>query len=143
MREPVEGTVDGVAYIFMPLAPSIALKLIARIGKTILGPLGALFGKVKSIKALLDMKLDADLSQFDLPKTFEALSNNLNEDEFEKTVRQLVENQVLDATKTTIQYELYFQEKGPIHLLKVARKSFEVNFGDFFAVLKEKMPNTT
>lgn len=139
MKEPKQGTVDGVTYNFMPLPPGIAMKLLARISKSFLGPLGALFSKVKSIKKALD----TDLSQFDLEKTFGKLGDNLNEDDFELTIRQLVENQVLDANKTSLQYDLYFTEKGPVHLLKVAYKSFEVNYGDFLSVLKEGMRNTT
>ena len=96
MKEPKQGTVDGVTYNFMPLPPGIAMKLLARISKSFLGPLGALFS-----------------------------------------------NQVLDANKTSLQYDLYFTEKGPVHLLKVAYKSFEVNYGDFLSVLKEGMQNTT
>ncbi len=139
MREPKQEIVEGVTYIFMPLPPGIAMKLLARVSKSFLGPLGALLSKVKSIKKALD----TDLSQFDLEKTFGKLGDNLNEDDFEKTIRQLVENQVLDASKTNLSYELYFQDMGPIHLVKVAYKSFEVNYGGFFAVLKKQMQDTT
>jgi hypothetical protein len=112
-------------YQFGMLDPFKASKLIAKIIRSILQPIGAIFTGLKSgdAKSVLDANINFE-------SAFSALSANITEDEFNNIVRELLSTVSL-GTGMPIPEDQFLGRV--FHMYKVAYKSFEVNFSDFLS----------
>jgi hypothetical protein len=124
MQDIVKETIDGQAYEFYYLPPSKAIRILTRLAKLVLGPFGlAIGGGGTSLANLAG-------SEITLDKAFEKLSENLSEEEVERTIKELL-SYVRLGTGMEMQIDIQFQGKI-MHMLNVTRKALEVNYQDFF-----------
>ena len=123
MQQPKKYTIDGKEYEIGHFMTSKATKMLARLTKLVLAPLGAAFTGSKSADSLMDSEISID-------KATAALSQNLNEDLVLSTIKELL-SEVRLGTGMQIDFETYFA--GDImHMLNVVKTVLEHNYGDFF-----------
>jgi hypothetical protein len=116
--------VDGEDYEFYMLDPFKASKLLAKITRSIIQPVGAL---------LTGLKSNGLASLYNADVNFEgalgALAENITEDEFNAILSELLS---VVRMGTGMELIIADQFSGRVfHMYKVAYKSFEVNFADF------------
>lgn len=124
MQEVTVYTVDNEEYEFRHMDPVKASRLLVRVVKPLLKPLGAALSGAKDMAGALDANLD-------MAGAFGALADTLNEDEFDRLLKELL---AVVRLKTGMELipSLHFEGRV-FHMHKVAFKSFEHNFHDFLA----------
>lgn len=141
MAKPsVTKNIDTWVFEFFPLSPKVSLRLLTRISKLVLEPLGLLGDALKSgaeteggeIESPLDKKIPADT----FAKVAKAIVARLDEDEILTTMEMMfAPNHVHckspdDKGTRPCRFESDFS--GQIGLmLKAFAAGIEVNFGDF------------
>ena len=128
MRELIKEAIDGEVYTFGYLMTSEAVKVSIEVSKILLPAMGHVFSGIAVKKEVKDIA-EANINMLNLDKCFAALADKLD------PIQQLALYQKLVSVVTMDSGMMVFEEhfKGrPGHLLKVAKKSFEVNCGDFF-----------
>lgn len=142
MRESQKKQIDDSEYEFFALPPADALKVLTRLSKLVLEPMGmlgdALSGgngadkkKDDSIVGLLDRKLPPDT----FAKAIRAFVGRLDEDEVLATVKIVLAKCYVQGPddKGTRPIKLDSDFSGRVgHLLKVVAGALEYNFSDFF-----------
>lgn len=131
MQEIKSHTIDGKEYDFYYINPSKALKLLTRLMKIALGPVGGAFAGSGGKDASL---LDANIS---LDGFFARLAENLDEDMVLNTIKDIM-FYVRHKGGAEIVFDAEF-EGSMWHLMKVVRQALEVNYGDFFDGIKAEL----
>ena len=129
-RDMVKFTIAGDTYSIGYMATSQAIKVATEVASRLLPPLGKVLPKSGSISDILK----TDMSNLDMAGAFESLASRLDPDKMVELLQKLCSVVILDGQGLldTNLFEEHF--KGQIGVaLKVAKKSFEVNCGDFFA----------
>ncbi len=120
---------DGHSYTVMFLSSSQAIETATEVGAALLPALGKAFpkGGFKTGDALADLDLD-------LGAGFETLAVSMQPAKVLALIKTLCSVVMLDGKGLLVDglFEEHFKG-APGEALKVARKSFEVNCGDFFA----------
>lgn len=125
-REQVTEAIKGVTYTFMFLSSSEAIKTAAQVAKRIMPSIGKIIPKSGKLSSILEM----ELSDLNLDDAFSSFAQGLDPDETVALVQKLCS--VVMADGKPIAFDEHF--KGDVALaLQVAKKSFSVNCGDFFA----------
>jgi len=131
--EEESGKLLDEEFIFTQLAPKVALKTSIKIAKTLGGPLGKAVGSLKrkgnTGVALDDWDMDISL----LGSSVESLFSNMHEEDVMEVFEVLLTSVLYKGKQLTANSLVFEGNFGLIY--KVAYKSFDVNFGDFF--LKE------
>jgi len=129
MKEIQLVTVDGREYAIGCLMTGPSLKLMTRLAKLLLpaGAAGLAGSDMSSIKALTET--------VSLPSAMAMVAEKMDEDQVLDMVRTLVK-EVRRADGAPMPFDSYFMGETA-HLFKVVAASLEVNYGDFFGVLKE------
>lgn len=121
-KELIEKTIDGTAYQIGQATTSKQLKILTRLNKLIMEPLGVLAGDSKNLQQGKEMKLDIEAC-------CKALAGNLEEETVLATVKELME--VVIANGKAVEFDLHFQGRLK-HLFKVVYAVLEAQYGDFF-----------
>lgn len=128
--------VDSHTYSFSKYGAKESLKVLTRLTRIIGEPLAigmaAASGK-KSGKSLLDTEIDPDI----IGKAVRALVDRLDEDEVMGLIEKLTSVGVLCDGKK-INFDVHYNGKLP-HLFKVLWAAIEVQYGNFFDELTEKL----
>lgn len=116
--------IDDIEYQFGFLSPSKASKLLSKIVRSVLQPIGALIGgsKTNDKSGILDRDINFE-------NALGTLSQNLTEEDFNLIILELLSSVNL-GTGMMINHDQQFTGKI-MHMYKVAYKSFEVNYSDF------------
>lgn len=131
MRGTETHVIDGKKYEFMLIPPLEALRIITRIIKRILPPLGGAF----SGSNIMDIAnaIDGDIN---IQAMTISIAQNLDENEVEETVKQLMDYVMIDGRK--INFSVDFA--GTLmHMMAVIAKAIEVNYSDFLDGLKGRL----
>ena len=133
-RELIEKTIDGKFYEFSQFNTTVALKVMARLTKILGEPLAiALGGATKDGKKALS--LESDLSAELMGKAVRALIDRLDETEVVSLVKLLASEGVLCDHARIIFDDHFCGDIG--HLFRVLVAAIEVQFGNFFAGIKD------
>lgn len=133
MREGIKKIIDDVEYEIWHLPPRKAMAILTKLTKLFGEPIGKALGGVKN----LDSSIDFDI----LGSAIGVLTNKLDEVEVQEIIDSLFKYVKIRNEKGAlmdVNIDLHFHGKI-MHLLNVAGESLEVNFSDFFAVLKTKI----
>ncbi len=128
-KEMIKKPIDGHEYLIGQLTTTKQLKLLARLNRVLLGPLGNLAGDT-------DKEIELSKMKFDVKAACEALAANLTEDVVVQIVVELMEPVMRDGKP--IDFDTDFQGEMK-HLFKVVGASMEAQFGDFFGEVSEKL----
>lgn len=101
-----------------------SLKILARLNRIALGPLGTI---VSNIKGNTGSVLDNELN---IEGACKLLAANMDEETVVQTIKELMAVVRL-GTGMEINLDMHFEGR-PMHLLKVVRAVLEVNYQDFF-----------
>lgn len=124
-RAEVSEPIGGVNYTFMYLTSTESIRTAALVAKKFLPALGKLIPQKGNLATLLD----TDIQDLKLDDVFESVANNIEPDEVTALIQKLCS--VVMADGKPIAFEDHF--KGDVALaLRIAKRSFEVNCGDFF-----------
>lgn len=117
----VTETIDGESYTFQYLNTSDALEIAGEVAQKLIPVLGKLAGTGNA---------DTDLADLKIEQVAGALAASLEPKRMQELIKKLC-TVVFKNPGGVINFEEDFRGR-PGHALKVARKSFEVNCGDFF-----------
>jgi hypothetical protein len=120
-------SVENERYEFRHLDPIKASRLLVRVVKPLLRPLGEALSGAKGLAGILDSNMDG----MNLGSAFGALADNLNDDEFNRLLLELLSVVRLE-TGMEINASVHFEGRV-FHMHKVAFESFKYNFDDFLA----------
>lgn len=123
MQELKKYLIDGQEYEIGHFMTSKATKLLARLTKMVLGPIGAAFSGAEGIGKVADTEISID-------KALGALAENLDEDMVLATIKELM-SEVRLGTGMMIEFETHFMART-MHMLNVVKTVLEHNYGDFF-----------
>lgn len=128
MRETKTYSIDGQEYDFYYINPTKALRLLTRLIKIALGPVGGAFGGGGvSAASVLETTISLD-------GLFARLAENLDEDVVTNTIKE-----IMFYVRHKGGAEIIFDDEfeGNMWLLmKLVRQALEVNYGDFFDGIK-------
>lgn len=150
MKKSEQKDIDGDVYEFFPMPPKVALRVLTRLSKLVLEPLGMFGDAIKGDQGgnsgaeksdgeravgMLDKKSPPDV----FAKAAKVLVERLDEDEVTSTIETVLSattvhvQRVSEGDKGTrpLRFDLDFAGR-PGHLLKVFVAGLEVQFGDFF-----------
>lgn len=129
MQAPKKYVIDGKEYEIGHFMTSKSTKLLARLTKLVLGPLGAGLSGVGLSKGDGEDGggIDSDIS---VDKAFMALADNIDEDLILNTIKELM-SEVRLGTGGAIEFETHFMGET-MHMLNVVKTVLEHNYGDFF-----------
>jgi uncharacterized Fe-S cluster-containing radical SAM superfamily enzyme len=132
MREAIEKEIDGVRYRITPFDPFKGSRIFTKILKTVGKPLGTL---MKSGKA----KDEGEKSDIVVLALQEAASS-LNPDEIESLIKESLDINLITVSVDSGEFKKlsthgHFNNYSLMHVLKVVRHSWEVNFKDFLSGL--------
>lgn len=131
-KKLVTKTIQGRKFEFGQHTATRQLKLLARLNRILLGPLGALAGDAET-----EVKLgDITEGKIDVKEACAMLADKMDEDIVVDTVKQLVEVTTIDGRP--IDFDLDFQGEMAM-LFEATYWSMEAQYGDFFAALKERV----
>jgi len=131
MQETKTYAIDGKEYDFYFINPTKALKLLTRLIKIALGPVGGAFGGGSvSATSVLDTSISLD-------GLFARLAENLDEDVVTNTIKEIM-FYVRHKEGAEIIFDAEF-EGQMWHLMKLVRQALEVNYGDFFDGIKAEL----
>lgn len=119
---PITETIDGEVYVFQFLNTSVALNICAEVAKRVVPILGNLTG--------MKAGLDTELGDIDFGQVASSVALAVEPEVLQRLVSQLCS--VAFCQGGSQNFEEHYRGR-PGHALKVAKKSFEVNCGDFFA----------
>lgn len=136
--------VDGMSYTVDPFLTSKGIRLMTDIVKMIGPTLGKFVSGFDSKSDLDDLDTDT------VAEAFITFSNGLHPDDFDRIIKRILENTLVDSMGSTSAaqvYDTYFQGRYK-HLAVVVYKSLEVQYGDFFGVVGDlakrfKIPTST
>jgi hypothetical protein len=123
MQQPKKYVIDGKEYEIGHFMTSKGTKMLTRLTRLVLAPLGAAFTGSKSADSLMDSEISID-------KATAALSQNLDEDLVLSTIKELM-SEVRLGTGMQIEFETHFAG-DMMHMLNVVKTVLEHNYGDFF-----------
>lgn len=123
-----EGVKEDKQFVFKQMHPKKAVKVSIRLAKLVGGPLGKVFTAIKKEKGVNLENSKVDLA--DVGAAIESLFDRIEENEVVETIENLL--QAVTVDKQELDYNTAFFEGEPMLLLKVAKRSAEVNFSDFF-----------
>ena len=126
-KEVAEKTIDDHKYLIGQMTTTKQLKLLARLNRILLGPIGNLAGDT-------DKEVDLNKLNLDIKGACNALAENLDEETVLRIVKDLLEPVLRDGQK--IEFDTDFQGEMK-HLFKVVKASMEEQFGDFFEDLTD------
>ncbi len=133
MRENVIKNINGIEYEIWQLPPRTAMSILTKLAKLIGEPIGKAIGGIKG--------LDGDIS-FDLVgEAIGVLTNKLEEAEVQFIIDTLFKYIKIRDEKgalVAVNIDLHFHGKV-MDILTLTGMALEVNFSDFFAVLKAKV----
>lgn len=113
---------------FTQLRPSKALIMLMWLGKMLGGTAGSLLGSLEGVKSLKDL----DLDDLDLDRVGTAISKvfaNFDDQEVIEKINLLFESVDVEGQQLDIDHFMF--DGNPLLILKVARKSLEINFSSF------------
>lgn len=121
-------------FLFTQFSPKEGFKVSIRVAKIISGPIGSIFSNLKKVaNAESDSFMDNyDFDERELGKAFESLTDKLEEEEMIDTVGLLLGSVM--ANGQPMHWESIELQGDPMLALKLAFKSAQVNFADFFAL---------
>lgn len=137
MREPNEIVIGDVTYKMYPMSPFKSSKILTRILKLIGKPLATIVGDAKNQKK--ESLLEADVSPELIGEALSLMTDNLDENQIEKLMRDLLPLDLLSFASegedfkkiSNLDGHLNKQEKPLSHLFRLAKFSLEVNYADF------------
>lgn len=135
MRNAEKRTIDGNKYEFFQLPPKQSMRVLTKLLKVAIAPLGKAMGSVKGGKSEVDSILDRDIDFDALSTALSELSNRLDEDQVIEIFTSLMEySHCLDGggSATNLSWEHPNFQGRVLHLIKVMKASVEVNYSDFF-----------
>jgi len=121
-KEVILETIDDVNYVFGHLTPTKAIKLLSRLSSLLGASLGA------------TTKKDID-GEIDLEAVLGALASRMNEDLVLALIKDSLEQVHAGKDGRNLNCSKNFDDvfdSGLMHLFKVLKKAWEVNFADFF-----------
>jgi hypothetical protein len=119
MQLTEERMVDGLTYEISKFSATKGVRMLTRLASLLGEPIGAF------TEGGLDKKITGDM----VSRAAKALFERLDENQAEKTVKDLLENVRCDGK--AIQFDTHFQGRI-LHLFKVLKEVLEVQYGDFF-----------
>ncbi len=130
--------IDGQGFSFGYLKVEDALDTTVMLMKTFLAPLGALIGNMDG------NVMDADLSKINIEAACVHLSQNLKSEQVKELAQKLIKTTLYEPGELADKLGRLDVQMGDFQgktklLMKVLAASLEVNFGDFFDVLKGLM----
>ena len=131
MRELVTERIDDNEYEFLQIPVKQSLRILTRLLKLVGEPMGQAAGAFGNGTGgnILDREINFDL----LGKAMGALTEKLDEDLVVNTISELLEHVNVKndgGCFVRMDMELFFGRRIG-HLLKVVRKTLEVNYADF------------
>lgn len=120
--------IDDKEYEIGHFMTSKATKLLTRITKFILGPLGASLSDVNFLD--LDKIMESNIT---VDKAVMVLATQIDEEMVLSTIKELM-SEVKLGTGMPISFETHFMG-NTMHMFKIVRKVLEHNYGDFFGGL--------
>lgn len=143
MREPKQKEIDGITYKMYPLSPFKSSKILTRIIKVVGKPMGKLIGD--SQKEGKESLLDADVNPELIGEALSALTENLEESQVERLMKDLLSSDLITFSKdgddfkklSNVEGHIQKNDLGLLHLFKLVKFSLEVNYSDFLGGLVE------
>lgn len=123
MRELRDVLIDGKNYSFQQFSATKGTRLLARVMRIIGEPMGFLAGA-----------LNKTASPELIGKAVKALTEKLDEDTVERTVKDLLEGARCEGKPVV--FDIHFAGQYG-HLFRVVKAAMEAQFGDFFDALAE------
>jgi hypothetical protein len=132
MQENVRKEIDGSPYVFGYLLTSKAVLLVGRLTKLV----APSFGEMISTPT-------GSVADMDATKVLQLFADRLNPEEVLGMAKELCSVVMREASDgngglLVVDFENDFRGR-PGHMFKVAAQSLEVNAGDFFGAIKEKI----
>lgn len=139
MRQVTKKTIDDVEYVFTPLAPTVAAKLLPKIMKSIGQPVSKLLAGV-DLKKGLDQSFEDEKFAEALGGFLSSMGENLDDETLTLFMNTLLKEPSLAADgKKVVSVDSHFGNYQLSHMFKVLKVALEVNYGDFLGGLVAKI----